>query len=54
MSDERLNGLALMKINCGRYENIQRSEDKVRELVQSFACLHPRRMKLPFILADQD
>ena len=54
MNDERLNGLALMKINRGRCENIQRSEDKVRELVQSFARLHPRRMKLPFILADQD
>ena len=28
------------------------SADKIKELVKSFTELHPRRIKLPFVLAD--
>ena len=51
MSDHRLSGLALMKINRDRCENLG-SADKIKELVKSFTELHPRRIKLPFVLAD--
>ena len=37
---KRLSGLAMMKINCVRCEQLQQSPS-------------PRRMKLPFFLSDQ-
>ena len=52
MSDDRLSGLALMKINQDRCEKLQYSPDKMKQLVKLFAQAHPRRMKLPFVLAD--
>ena len=48
MTGNRLSGLALMKINRDELS----SEGKIKEIVKSFAQLHPRRMKLPFMLAD--
>ena len=51
MTDSRLTGLALMKINrdhCVRLSSAERME----QLVKSFTQLHPRRMKLSFMLAD--
>ena len=51
MTNDRLSGLALMKINrecCNKLT----SAEKMKELVKSFAQLHPRRMKLPFMLGD--
>ena len=51
MTNNRLSGLALMKINR-EHCNILTSVEKMKELVKSFAQLHPRRMKLPFILGD--
>ena len=52
MTDNRLNGLAIMKINRELCEKIHKSPERMRVLVKSFAMLHPRRMKLPFLLAD--
>ena len=51
MTESRLAGLSLMKINRDRC-NALTSETKMRELVKSFSQLHPRRMKLPFMLSD--
>ena len=48
MTESRLSGLALMKINRDRC-NALTSETKMRELVNSFCQLHPRRMKLATI-----
>ena len=50
MTNDRLNGLALM-INR-EYCNKLTSAEKMKELVKSFAQLHPRRLKLPFMLGD--
>ena len=44
---DRLSGLSLMKINRIHCEKLQQSH--MKELVQSFNQLHPRRMKLPFL-----
>ena len=52
MTEERLSGLALMKINRKYCEKVYSSPQKMSMLVQQFHQLHPRRMKLPFILAD--
>ena len=52
MTELRLNKLALMKINRHVCEDIQRSPEKIRHLVQLFAQQHPKRMQLLFILAD--
>ena len=52
MSANRLSGLALMKINRTRCEKFYQNPSKMKELVQSFQQLHPRRMMLPFVLAD--
>ena len=52
MSDSRLTGLALMKINRDRCNNLTTAE-KMTEFIKSFIQLHPRRMKLSFLLADQ-
>ena len=51
MTESRLAGLSLMKINRDRCNTLT-SETKMRELVKSFSQLHPRRMKLPFMLSD--
>ena len=51
MSQSRLSGLALMKINRDRCNKLL-SEENMRELVKTFVQLHPRRMKLPFMLQD--
>ena len=51
MTDSRLSGLALMKINRDCCNNLT-SAEKMEELVRSFIQLHPRRMKLSFMLAD--
>lgn len=52
MTESRLNGLAILKINKELCDDIQRSPKKLKLIIQSFSMLHPRRMKLPFILAD--
>ena len=52
MTDLRLNRLALMKIHRDRCNKIQKYPNKMKELGQSFRQLHPRRMKLPYVLAD--
>ena len=51
MTESRLSGLAMMKINCDCCTALI-SETKMRELVKSLCQMHPRRMKLPFMLAD--
>ena len=51
MSQSRLSGLTLMKINRDRCNKLL-SEENMRELVKTFVQLHPRRMKLPFMLQD--
>ena len=51
MTDSRLSGLALMKINRDRCNKLV-SAEKMEELVRLFIQLHPRRMKLSFMLAD--
>ena len=50
MTDSRLSGLALMKINRDRCNKLSSAEKM--ELVRSFMQLHPKRMKLSFMLAD--
>ena len=52
MLSSRLSGHSLMKINRDRCEKLQQCPVKLRELVQAFYQLHPRRIKLPFMLAD--
>ena len=42
-----------MKINSHQCEKIRKSPEALNLLVNSFASLHPRRMKFPFVLADQ-
>ena len=51
MTNNRLSGLALMKMNREHCNKLT-SAEKMKELVKSFAQLHPRRMKLPFMLGD--
>ena len=52
MTEERLSGLALMKINRKYCEKVCSSPQKMRMLVQQFHQFYSRRMKLPFVLAD--
>ena len=54
MSVDRLSRLALMKINRLRCEKLQKSQSQLSKLVEEFGKLHPRRMKLPFVLEDND
>ena len=42
-----------MKINSDRCERIRKSPEALNLLVNSFASLHPRRIKIAFVLADQ-
>ncbi len=51
MTELRLSSLALMKINRDHCNNLS-SEKKIKELVKAFAQLHPRKIKLPFLLQD--
>ena len=53
MTNNRLSGLALMKINRDCCNELS-SEEKIKDIVKSFAQLHPRRMKLSFMLADSE
>lgn len=50
MCEERLSGLALMKINRDLCDKLVSNEGKMAEMVKSFEQLHPRRMKLAYIL----
>ena len=49
MSESRLGSLALMKINRDRCNQLLSAEN-MKKLVVSYSQLHPRRMKLPFML----
>ena len=51
-SAHRLSGLALMKINREKCNRISTSSTEMKALVLSFHQMHPRRMKLPFMLED--
>ena len=42
-----------MKINSDRCEIIRKSPEALNLLVNSFASLHPKRMKITFVLANQ-
>ena len=42
MTDLRQNGLALIKIHLDRCNKIQKSPNKIKDVVQSFRQLHPR------------
>ena len=53
MTNNRLSGLALMKINLDYCYEVS-SEEKIKELVKSSSQLHLRRAKLPFMLADSE
>ncbi len=52
MSEERLSGPALMKINGDRCQQLHDSSEMLGELVGMFAQANPRKMKLPFVLCD--
>ena len=52
MSSERLSGLALMKVNRERCQQLHDSPEKLSQVVGMFAQANPRRMKLPFVLCD--
>ena len=54
MYADRPSGLALIKINRSRCEKILKSQSQLSKLVEEFGKLHPRRMKLPFVLGDND
>ena len=51
MTEDRLSALSLMKINQARLEKL-RTSSNMAKLVQTFYQLHPRRMKLEFLLSD--
>ena len=51
MTESRLSSLCLMKINRDRCNKLT-SLENIGELVKTFVQLHPRRMKLPFMLQD--
>lgn len=48
----RLSDLGLMKINRHRCKSISKSPKDMEALVLSFHQMHPRRMKIPFMLSD--
>ena len=54
MTANRLSSLAMLKINRARCEHLQHSASKLSGMVQTFKQLHPRRMKLSFMLQDSD
>ena len=47
MSEERLNGLAMMMMH--RDENVN-----ISKVVETFAAAQPRKMRLAFVLDDPD
>ena len=51
MTSRRLSGLALMKINRYICEKLQ-SQSRIKELVQLFKELHPRRTHLLYVVSD--
>ena len=51
MTEDRLSALSLIKINQARLEKL-RTSSNMAKLVQTFYQLHPRRMKLEFLLSD--
>ena len=51
MTESRLSGLALMKLNRERCNSLS-SEGRIKEVVRRFAQAYPRRIKLPFMLTD--
>ena len=51
MSESRLSSLALMKINRNRCNQLLTVEN-MGKLIKTFIQLHPRRIKLPFMLPD--
>ena len=51
-SATRLSGLGLMKINRKICNQLNDSPQELKALVASFHQLHPRRIKLPFMLTD--
>ena len=51
MTSKRLSGLALMKINRDICERLH-DDSEMKDLVQRFKELHPRRLQLPFVLSD--
>ena len=51
MTEDRLSALSLMKINQARLEKLHTSSN-MGHLVKRFYQLHPRRMKLEFMLSD--
>lgn len=51
MSDTRLSSLAIMKVNRDRCNNLT-TPMKLKQLVEDFTKLHPRRMALSFMLQD--
>ena len=52
MTGSRLSGLALMKMNRADCDLILQESEEMKKLVIAFNQLHPRQMKLPFILSD--
>lgn len=52
MTGDRLSGLVHMKINRSACEKLHSSPNTMQELVTSFAQLHPRRMRMSFVLSD--
>jgi len=54
MSASRLSSLAMLKINRSWCEHLQHSSVKLSQMVQKFAQLHPRKMKMAFMMDDND
>jgi hypothetical protein len=54
MSEGRLSGLSLMKINLQKCNEMTQSQTKMNKLVDLYAQTHSRRMKLSFTIADID
>ena len=53
MTADRLSGLALMKINRERCDQIFKSADDMNGVIHLFFQMHPRRMKMPCLLVDK-
>ena len=44
----------MLKINRSWYEHLQHSSFKISQMVQKFKQLHPRKMKLAFMMQDDN
>ena len=53
MTADRLSGLALMKINRERCDQIFKSADDMNGVIHLFFQMHPRRMKMSCLLVDK-